>query len=156
MIKGLIATALLLPGGICGHRNVVRQQAVVVQQPAVIVQQAPAFFYRVGSDIRYQSLAAQVKADVLSELRGGQQVQEAATEGAASISNAQALVNERCAACHDGGMPDRLNLTDLTSLSESQRLAVTRQVYSGKMPKDGTPFTDDEAAILVDWLLRKE
>lgn len=139
------------------QRNAIATAVVVDANPVAL---SPIGFYRVGSDLRSEA-AAQAIADrveaILAErgIVGAAQKLGSASEVDESSSPSFAawqISQKRCAACHDGSDEERLDLSDLDALSAEQKLLVLRNIYSGKMPKNGDRLTDDEVGVFVKWL----
>ena len=147
---------------ICAQRVVVAHQvAPIVVAPVVDQYQ---YKYYVGQGLRDAALVEKSAARVLellqSKLQSGatyppQQVGSVNEGGAVQpATNAkaklQAIYNQSCIRCHNPQDPKRMDLTDVSKLSELQVVATMREVYNGTMPKNGKPLPDTEVATFVE------
>lgn len=139
-------------------------QAVVAQvvdyghhaQALAVVNHAYPYYYQVGQGLRDEALTEKAADRVWAKIEAKLAEREAAQASGAPpaspdspLGGLQALFNRSCINCHDGGDPDRIDLTDATALSDGQLVGVYRQVYSGKMPKNAAPLSDEEVAVIA-------
>jgi mono/diheme cytochrome c family protein len=117
--------------------------------------------YYVGQGLRDDAIAHKAAEKLVArfeELIEQKIVQRLQANGPAlpegsPLASMQQIVARSCVSCHSAEAdPDRMDLTDVTQLTEAQALSVMRQVYSGKMPKNATPLKDEEVAVFVDTL----
>lgn len=157
------------------QRQVVVQHAVHVAQAAVVAPVVAQFVpvavpaYYAGYQPAAQVAQAEVEAlrKEVAELRAllnhspglspkrGEEKPKPAAE-----HPGLAVLKGKCASCHDAGVAkakgNGLVLFEeegqLSALSAEKLLAVTREVYQGRMPKGTGKLTDDEVGQIMDWI----
>lgn len=156
------------------NRVVVQHQAVVVATPVVAVTPVVAAVYqpiavpaysvgyasqnlheeneRLKLEIKLQRLEIQLQSlqqnqQVPQQLPLKKEVQQQPEQHPAI-----AIINKSCLQCHSPATKAKGGQLDLTGpLTDRQLLAVSKEVYSGRMPKNGK-LTDEEVGQIMSWL----
>lgn len=154
-------------------RRVVRvqQQAVVVQHQAIVATPIVAAVfapvavtvptYSIGyapaaPDPNVQQLVAEIK-QLRAQVQALTAVPQALKKEAIGEHPAVAVMRNKCANCHGAAAKEKgggfalFDGASFAKLTDKQALNLARNVYSGRMPKNGK-LTDEEVGQIMDWL----
>lgn len=76
-------------------------------------------------------------------------------------AKAEALIGTKCASCHSGAAKAGAGLAffdeakKLVKMGAEDRIQIYDSIYEGRMPKNGTPFTDQEVEWVRVWMRQK-
>ncbi len=76
-------------------------------------------------------------------------------------AKAEALIGTKCASCHSGTAKAGAGLAffdetkKLVKMGAEDRIQIYDSIYEGRMPKNGTPFTDQEVEWVRVWMRQK-
>jgi hypothetical protein len=164
LLFGWAASALACPPVVVRKEAVVVQKQVVVQQvivPVLVPTYTAAYVPPPpapvkSSDDCCEKLLAEIRA-LRAELRGGQ-----AVKPPPPAATAEEVFSARCASCHSKSTAsakgfDFVLLEDdgkMVELTVQQKRRVVRELESNRMPKTGTPLSDAEKTLLLDYLAK--
>jgi mono/diheme cytochrome c family protein len=148
------------------HRAAVVQYAAPVKKIVAVQHHANVYNhhayddyqykYYVGQGLRDQAIVEKTADRVLQllqdrlELNAPPAASPAASTSGSKLEVMQEIATRSCVRCHNPAKEDRLDLSDVSRLSELQALEAMRRVYSGNMPQGGPPLSDKEVAAFVD------
>ena len=76
-------------------------------------------------------------------------------------AKAEALIGAKCASCHSGTAKAGAGIVffdeakKLVKMGAEDRIQIYDSIYEGRMPKNGTPFTDQEVEWVRVWMRQK-
>lgn len=139
------------------HHNVV--QAVAVQYPYYPYLYAVSYGDQEGTAIKLlvQEVEKRTILELqLKQLQGGAQVAPNQAVTPKQQGNALAILQARCASCHDAQAPKGgftlFSNGAMVKLSCEELTRVTRSIRTNAMPKAGPKLTDEEFAVVAEFI----